>query len=201
MPSVRAASSALRRSREAIAVTSLHTPFCMPGMTFVTAIFAVLRIPQRTLDIATHHSRKDPGGKTCARQKSASGKFRSWWWWPAADSQSRNVHRGHGKSRTPAAHNIQPPRDFQIAPLLGYCPRGHDQVCVRREWESASPDSPKQYGSPSALQNLAGRSQRKLKLLKMISGLVALPTRKKRGAGAPLMSFSTRAIRCYKLPA
>src|SRR5215813_8795223 len=63
MPSVRAASSALRRSREAIAVTSLHTPFCMPGMTFVTAIFAVLRIPQRTLDIATHHSR---GGKTCA---------------------------------------------------------------------------------------------------------------------------------------
>ena len=58
MPSVRAASSALCRSREAIAVTSLHTPFCMPGMTFVRAIFAVLRIPQRTLDIARHHSRK-----------------------------------------------------------------------------------------------------------------------------------------------
>src|SRR5215467_7029226 len=75
MPSVRAASSALPRSREAIAVTSLHTPFCMPGMTFVTAIFAVLRIPQRTLDIARHHSRKVLGGKTCAGQKSASGKF------------------------------------------------------------------------------------------------------------------------------
>src|SRR5215813_11195295 len=70
MPSVRAASSALPRSREAIAVTSLHTPFCMPGMTFVTAIFAVLRIPQRTLDIARHHSRKDRSGKTCAVQKS-----------------------------------------------------------------------------------------------------------------------------------
>src|SRR5215470_20316662 len=66
MPSVRAASSALPRSREAIAVTSLHTPFCMPGMTFVTAIFAVLRIPQRTLDIARHHSRKGLGGKTRA---------------------------------------------------------------------------------------------------------------------------------------
>jgi len=60
-------------SREAIAVTSLHTPFCMPGMTFVTAIFAVLRIPQRTLDKVRHHSRKDLGGKTCAGHKSASG--------------------------------------------------------------------------------------------------------------------------------
>src|ERR1700728_1813441 len=74
MPSVRAASSALPGSREAIAVTSLHTPFCMPGMTFVTAIFAVLRIPQRTLDIARHHSRKGRGGKMCADQKSAPGK-------------------------------------------------------------------------------------------------------------------------------
>src|SRR6202023_591073 len=70
MPSVRAAFSALPRSREAIAVTSLHTPFCMAGMTFVTAIFAVLRIPQRTLDIARHHSRKGRGGKTCADQMS-----------------------------------------------------------------------------------------------------------------------------------
>ena len=75
MPSVRAAFSALPRSREAIAVTSLHTPFCMAGMTFVTAIFAVLRIPQRTLDIARHHSRKGRGGKTCAGQKSDWGKF------------------------------------------------------------------------------------------------------------------------------
>src|SRR5215469_17345447 len=63
MPSVRAASSALPRSREAIAVTSLHTPFCMPGMTFVTAMFAVLKIPQRTLDIARHHSCKRPWRK------------------------------------------------------------------------------------------------------------------------------------------
>jgi hypothetical protein len=45
----------------------------MPGMTFVTAIFAVLRIPQRTLDIARHHSRKGGGGKTYAEQKSAPG--------------------------------------------------------------------------------------------------------------------------------
>jgi hypothetical protein len=44
----------------------------MPGMTFVTAIFAVLRIPQRTLDIARHHSRKVLGGKTCAGEKSVS---------------------------------------------------------------------------------------------------------------------------------
>lgn len=35
-------------------------------MTFVTAIFAVLRIPQRTLDIARHHSRK-------SRQKNVRG--------------------------------------------------------------------------------------------------------------------------------
>src|ERR1700684_367772 len=64
MPRVRAASSALRRSREAIAVTSLHAPFCIPGMTFVTAILAVLRIPQRTLlDISRHHSRKGCGRK------------------------------------------------------------------------------------------------------------------------------------------
>jgi hypothetical protein len=34
-------------------------------MTFVTAIFAVLRIPQRTLDIARHHSGKGRGGETC----------------------------------------------------------------------------------------------------------------------------------------
>ena len=70
MPSVRAASSALLRSREAIAVTSLHTPFCMPGMTFVTAIFAVLRIPQRTLDIARHHSRKGALAEKRARARS-----------------------------------------------------------------------------------------------------------------------------------
>ena len=59
------------RSREAIAVTSLHSPFCMAGMTFFTAISAVLSIPQRTLDIARHHSRKGRGGKTCADQKPA----------------------------------------------------------------------------------------------------------------------------------
>src|SRR5229473_5124529 len=59
MPSVRATSSALRRSREAIAVTSLHSPFCIPGMTFLTPIAAVLRTPQRTLlAISGHHRRK-----------------------------------------------------------------------------------------------------------------------------------------------
>src|SRR5882672_7815604 len=64
MPSARAASSALPRSREAIAVTSLHAPFCIPGMTFFTPILAVLRIPQRTLlDIGRHHSRKVAAGK------------------------------------------------------------------------------------------------------------------------------------------
>src|SRR5215469_13004318 len=73
MPRIWAAFSALPRSREAIAVTSLHAPFCMPGMTFVTAIFAVLRTPQRTLDIARYHSRKGLGGKTCGGPESASG--------------------------------------------------------------------------------------------------------------------------------
>src|ERR1700721_1819722 len=48
MPSVFATSSALRRSREATAVTSIHSLVCIAGMTFLTAIPAVLRIPQRT---------------------------------------------------------------------------------------------------------------------------------------------------------
>src|ERR1700676_2684501 len=43
-----ATSSALRRSREAIAVTSIQSLFCIAGITFLTAIPAVLRIPQRT---------------------------------------------------------------------------------------------------------------------------------------------------------
>jgi len=67
-------------SREAIAVTSLHTPFCMPGMTFVTAIFAVLRIPQRTLDKVRHHSRKDLGGKTCGGSEVGFGDCRPVSW-------------------------------------------------------------------------------------------------------------------------
>src|ERR1700733_7165684 len=49
MPRARATSSALWRSREAIAVTSLQSPFCMAGTTFLTPIPAVLRTPQRTL--------------------------------------------------------------------------------------------------------------------------------------------------------
>src|ERR1700733_1107480 len=48
MPSVFATSSALRRAREATAVTSIHSLVCIAGMTFLTAIPAVLRIPQRT---------------------------------------------------------------------------------------------------------------------------------------------------------
>src|SRR5258708_1176684 len=48
MPSLRAAASARLRSREAMAVISLHSPFCMAGATLSTPIFAVLRIPQRT---------------------------------------------------------------------------------------------------------------------------------------------------------
>src|SRR5258708_5704307 len=59
MPSARAASSALWRSREAIAVAALPSPFCIAGMTFLTAIVAAPRTPQRTLlDIADYHSRK-----------------------------------------------------------------------------------------------------------------------------------------------
>src|SRR5271163_4175882 len=49
MPRARAVSSALPWSREAIATTSTHSPFCMAGITFLTPIPAVLRTPQRTL--------------------------------------------------------------------------------------------------------------------------------------------------------
>src|SRR5882757_1082364 len=49
MPSARAASSALWRSREAIALNSTHSPFCMAGNTFFMPIPAVLSTPQRTL--------------------------------------------------------------------------------------------------------------------------------------------------------
>src|SRR5271156_924735 len=48
MPRALAASSALRRSREAIAVTSIQSLFCIAGIAFLIAIPAVLRIPQRT---------------------------------------------------------------------------------------------------------------------------------------------------------
>src|SRR5579863_164676 len=59
MPRVWAACSAEARSREAIATTSLHSPFCIAGTTLFTAIEAVLRIPHRTLlDIGKHHSCK-----------------------------------------------------------------------------------------------------------------------------------------------
>src|SRR5258706_15947565 len=47
MPSLRSAASARLLSREAMALTSLHSPFCMAGETLSTPIFAVLRIPQR----------------------------------------------------------------------------------------------------------------------------------------------------------
>src|SRR5580700_4260904 len=49
MPSSCAISSARRRSLEAIAITSLQSPFCIAGITFLTAILAVPKIPQRTL--------------------------------------------------------------------------------------------------------------------------------------------------------
>src|SRR5207248_6445251 len=40
--------SALLLSREAIAATSLHSPFCIAGIAFVRAKCAVLRTPQQT---------------------------------------------------------------------------------------------------------------------------------------------------------
>src|SRR5437763_4719338 len=49
MPSARAASSAFSRLREAMAATSLHSPFCIAGITFRTAILATPRTPHRTL--------------------------------------------------------------------------------------------------------------------------------------------------------
>ena len=44
-----AACFAFERSREAIAVISHHGLRCIAGMTFLSAMFAVLKIPQRTL--------------------------------------------------------------------------------------------------------------------------------------------------------
>jgi len=49
IPRERAASSALPRSREAIAVTSHNSPFCIPGITFFKPILAAPRTPHRTL--------------------------------------------------------------------------------------------------------------------------------------------------------
>src|ERR1700761_2085921 len=49
MPRARATSSALLRSREVIAVTSIQSLCCIPGIAFLIAIEAVPKIPQRTL--------------------------------------------------------------------------------------------------------------------------------------------------------
>src|ERR1700678_2077376 len=57
MPRVRATCSALPRSREAIALTSTQSPFCMAGKTFLTPIAAVLKTPQRTLFGIDGHDR------------------------------------------------------------------------------------------------------------------------------------------------
>jgi hypothetical protein len=46
-----ALSCAFAKSREAIATTSHHSLRRIAGMTFVNAIFAVLRIPQRILSV------------------------------------------------------------------------------------------------------------------------------------------------------
>src|SRR5581483_3189521 len=51
MPSRRAASCALSRLREAIALTSQYVPCCIAGMTFATPMLAVLKMPQRTFPI------------------------------------------------------------------------------------------------------------------------------------------------------
>src|SRR5688572_14385858 len=48
MPRLAAASSALARSREAIAVTVDASPRCMAGITLTVAIFATPSTPQRT---------------------------------------------------------------------------------------------------------------------------------------------------------
>src|SRR5437879_5012715 len=51
MPRARAVSCARVRSREAIPVTSLHSPCCMAGITRLTAMRAVESTPQRTFFI------------------------------------------------------------------------------------------------------------------------------------------------------
>src|SRR5436305_399637 len=49
MPSFEAACCAFANSREQIAVTTECSPFCIAGMTLVTAIDALERTPHRTL--------------------------------------------------------------------------------------------------------------------------------------------------------
>ena len=51
MPSDAAVARARSALREAIATTCVCVPRCIAGMTFVRAIFAVLRTPQRTFFI------------------------------------------------------------------------------------------------------------------------------------------------------
>ena len=46
-----AASVALERSREAMAVIAHHGLRCIAGITFCSAMFAVLKIPQRTISV------------------------------------------------------------------------------------------------------------------------------------------------------
>src|ERR1700761_4674380 len=59
MPRARAAFSAVWRSREAIALNSTQSPFCMAGNTFFMPIPAVLSTPQRTFfGISGNHTRK-----------------------------------------------------------------------------------------------------------------------------------------------
>src|SRR6201996_9733909 len=55
MPRGFAAAWALPRSREAMAVISDHSPFCIAGSTFFKPIAAVLRTPQRTLFAIERH--------------------------------------------------------------------------------------------------------------------------------------------------
>src|SRR5579862_3133839 len=49
MPSLPAAVAALSKSRDAMATTSDHSPFCIAGITLTVAIFATPRTAHRTL--------------------------------------------------------------------------------------------------------------------------------------------------------
>src|SRR6266567_7063951 len=53
MPMLRAASSALARSREAMPTISQSSPCCIAGITFVVAILATPSTPQRTFRMAS----------------------------------------------------------------------------------------------------------------------------------------------------
>src|SRR6266567_737746 len=84
MPSAAAASRDFARSREAMASIDINFPCCMPGITFLTPIAAVLRTPQRIFFgiVANHKARPRENAKASLSAK-----------WPGPAEDWCKVHR------------------------------------------------------------------------------------------------------------